>query len=226
MNLSLSALPYESIYYHNGKELHHSIFNLDWLLGETPEVILDVGAWDFGDSVRFKVKYPSARVFAFELLKSNYEKHSEFAKSCGVQCFNEAVADKVGEIEFYEGTHVHGDNAQSSILEPAHGYTSMYGNIVQHKKSETTIKSTTIDFFCKSYGIDKIDVLHLDVEGAEYQVLSGIGEVKPRLIFAEFLIDGGWTGQKSFKETLDMLDGFGYNVVKNLGSDKLFQLRD
>lgn len=225
MSLDAPAHSHEQSYNHKGKTLYHSVFNLDWLEDFHPKVILDVGAYDFGDSIRMKERYPEARVLAFELLPSNFELHSPHAIGVGVECYRVAVSDSPGEAEYFEGTHIHGVHAQSSLLEPSSIYKGNYDFIVKHKKAEEKTKCTTIEEVCREQNLPVIDFLHLDVEGAEYKVISGIGEIKPRMIFAEFLFDGGWIGQETFQKTLDKLDQMGYNVVKELGHDKLFVLR-
>lgn len=52
---------------------------------------------------------------------------------------------------------------------------------------ETVIKSTTIDFLCRTYQIKKIDLLVIDVQGAEYQVLKNLKsmDIKPKYIIYE-----------------------------------------
>ncbi len=52
---------------------------------------------------------------------------------------------------------------------------------------ETVIKSTTLDSICKTYQIKKIDLLIMDVQGAEYEVLKNLKsfDLKPRFIIYE-----------------------------------------
>lgn len=220
MKLHLPALPNEREYQFKGQRLHQSVFNLDWL--DEPKTILDIGAWDFGDSIRFKERFPDCKVFGFELLPENYDKFSLLAQSVGVITGNYGINNKSGWLEYYEAKHQYGDNAQSSLLAPSDLYLDKYGSMVTHTKSENTIECLTIADVCWYESIEEIDLLHIDVEGAEYQVIEGIGNIRPKLIFAEFLIDGGWVGQKSFKETCELLASLGYTEVKSMGHDKLF----
>jgi FkbM family methyltransferase len=220
MNLSLPALPNELEYNYKGHRLHHSVFNLEWL--DKPKVILDVGTWDFGDSIRFKERFPDCEVFGFELLPENYAKFAGLAESVGVHTDNLAISNDCGYSPYYEAKHQHGDNAQSSLLAPSDLYLDKYGSIVTHTKSEKSILCTTIELLCLCSDIKEIDLLHIGVEGAEYQVIEGIGSIRPKLIFAEFLLDGGWINQKSFKETCELLNSLGYEEVKSMGHDKLF----
>lgn len=223
MNLEAKPHNAESAYELDGQLLHQSVFNLEWL--DNPKVVLDVGAWDFGDSIRIKQRFPDCRVVAFELDYDNHDKFSPFALSKGIEAKNIGVSSKNEFIRYFKARHTHGDNAQSSLLKPNDKYKDLYGNIVSHELSEQGTLCLTLDFICEGLEIDSVDLLHIDTEGAEYEVIKGIGNIKPKMIFAEFLIDGGWNGQKSFKETLDLLDSLGYNVVKEMGHDKLFVRR-
>src|SRR5688572_23783886 len=50
-----------------GERFYRSSFNTAWLaeLAVAPQAIVDVGSYDAGDAVRFKLTFPHARVFAF-----------------------------------------------------------------------------------------------------------------------------------------------------------------
>ena len=52
---------------------------------------------------------------------------------------------------------------------------------------ETVIKSTTLNSICKTYQIKKVDLLLMDVQGAEYEVLKNLKffDLKPRFIIYE-----------------------------------------
>lgn len=218
----LPPLNSEGSFSFSGKTLYHSQFNVGWL--DAPKIILDVGACDFGDSIRFKNTFPECQIYAFEMMDDNYKKYSEFAESNGIKTYNIAISNYDGLTDYYKSNCTTGLHAQSTLLKPGDGYKNMYGHMVSHKESIEKVSCKTINTFCKENSIDKIDLLHIDVEGAEFKVIQGIGDVKPDLIFAEFLIDGGWENQASFNETLDLIYSLGYKKIKDLPHDKLFRL--
>lgn len=215
----------EGEYILDGRTLHHGVFNTEWI-DWSPKVILDVGAYDWGDSIKFKQAFPSCEVYGFELLKSNYDKFGEFAREKGVITHCVAISDNVGESEFYESRHVNGVNAQSSLLQPAEEYENNYRHIVSHVKSDVLVKTDTIESFCFSNSISNIDVLTIDTEGNEFNVLKGLGKFRPRMVFAEFLLRNGWKNCHNFEETIDFLDGLGYNLVGKYDFDRLFILKE
>lgn len=208
-------------------KLHQSIFNPEWLKDINPKIILDVGAFDFGDSIRYKMSYPECEVHAFEMSPNNYSKFYERANKIGIVTNNFAISnfDKTWT-SFYESQHIGGDNAQGSLLKPNELYNSRYGHIVKHSVSEELVETRRLDSYCREKDIKKIDLLHIDVEGFEYQVIASLGNLTPTLIFAEFLIDGGWNGQKSFNETEELLILMGYKLVGEYSFDRLYKHKD
>lgn len=83
------------------------------------------------------------------------------------------------------------------------------------------VKCTTIDAYCKERGIDSIDFIKIDVEGAEKHVFLGArGMLASKKIkcgifeIGETLTDAG----TSAEEICDMLTGYGYTVNKTLSS--------
>jgi FkbM family methyltransferase len=81
---------------------------------------------------------------------------------------------------------------------------------------KTVISLTTLDRFVKEHGIQKIDLIKIDVEGYEFNVLKGAGktllEYKP-LLFIE-LDDNNLREQgETPSELIAYLQSFGYSIV-------------
>lgn len=214
----------ESCYKLDGNRLWHSSFEECWL--DNPKVIVDVGAYDFGDSIRLKRQFPTCKVYGIEMSESNYGKFSVFAEQHGVHTSNLAICHENTQIGYYQATNVDGVNAQSSILKTGEIYRNTYGHIVKHAENEKFIQARTLDLFAEENDITSIDLLHVDVEGAEYQVFLGMENIRPKMIFAEFLFDGGWVGQASFEDTIALLEKYGYKLWKRLPHDRIFVLKD
>lgn len=213
----------EGSYKLDGHRLWHSSFDVEML--DNPKVILDVGAYDFGDSIRFKRKFPDCQIFGVEMSKDNYDKFSPFAEEQGIHTFHLAICHEDGEIGYHQATNVDGVNAQSSILKPGEIYKNNYSRIVSHSEEKLLVTSKTLDTLARENGITnrEVNLLHVDVEGAEYQVFLGMKWLRPKIIFAEFLFDGGWEGQVSFSQTLQLLRDYGYELYQNLPHDKIFR---
>lgn len=150
-----------------------------------PLTILDIGACEAEDSIRYARRFPQARIFAFEplpenqqLIRANLREH----QAGSVELVPVALAEKTGTATFHvssgqpkepaAGKQWNYGNKSSSLLPPAAG-DPMYG-WVEFKES-ISVPTATLEDFCRDRGIGRIDFIHMDVQGAELLVLEGAG---------------------------------------------------
>lgn len=74
--------------------------------------------------------------------------------------YNSAVADRNGEVSFYR-----------SPKQSESGWGAIFNE--DGKRAELSVRVCTLDNWMSEEGIEKIDVLKMDVEGSEYRVLEG-----------------------------------------------------
>lgn len=209
-------------------EILHSSFNANWIkeCNINPKVILDIGSYDGGDAIRLKHKFPEANVYSFEGDPARINLIEKYIKKFDVNFIPLAVSDHNGESQFYQ-SFVDGQAlGQGSLLKHTDLYKSIYPHIKQ-EQDPITVKCISIDSFCKENKIDEVDVAHIDVEGAEWYVLNGMGSIKPKMIFLETIINKGekrgWLGSFSAdKDIHDMLTEMGYSLIKDIISDRLY----
>jgi FkbM family methyltransferase len=153
-------------------------------------VILDIGAADGADTVRYATHFPQAQVLAFEPLSFNVEDLRRAVESAGlrerVAVFQVALSDEEGEVDFWVSggdppeqvaqrmespTGPRGWRYSSSMLEPQ-----------EHLKhwpwvtfERETVQARRFDALAAEEGIERVDFVHLDVQGAELAVLRGMG---------------------------------------------------
>jgi FkbM family methyltransferase len=143
-------------------------------------VCFDVGANISYYSLLFASLIPQGSVHSFEPIPLNY--HILCASSLlngfsNVHANLCAVGDREGEAEFVIST----DSAYSSLVDTG------------RKPAAKTIAVpiTTLDTYCDKNNVGKIDVLKVDVEGAEGKVLSGAEQImrdpksRPRTVMLE-----------------------------------------
>ena len=192
---------------------------------QAPLVICDIGACEGEDSVRYALRYPRARVFAFEPLPANgrlVEAHFTHHRTVNARLVPVALSDRAGEAVFHvssgrppgpadDGTWNHG-NKSSSLLPPA-GSGPMHGWI--EFKETVTVPTTTLDAFCAAENIPRIDFIQMDVQGAEQLVLAGATRMLPHItaIWLEVSSRENYRGQSLDRDIRRFMEAQGFRLA-------------
>ena len=213
------------------RRLYQSRFNMSWIdeLRICPRVILDIGSYDGGDSIRFKSRFPDARIIAFE---ADPERHVLVAANVaplGIAAVNAAVCDRDGPVVWYQAFDARFDDgkagSQGSMYRHSAECKQRY-DFVRQSETPITVAGVRIDSFCRQAGIDQVDVAHIDVEGAEYDVVAGLGDVLPKLLYVEAAPFDAWVGAKRPGELHRRLSSSGYLLAADLLGDRLYLRAD
>lgn len=148
--------------------------------GLDPRTIVDLGANIGTASAWFRDRYPNARIVAVEPDPQTFTKlERNLAGDRAVTLVNAAVTDETGEVELF---HPPGYSIASSLNAARDDAGA----------SSTRVRACTLDELWTELGLDRVDLLKLDVEGAELDVLAGftrldlvgaiIGEAHPDLL--------------------------------------------
>jgi FkbM family methyltransferase len=197
-----------------------------------PKVIFDIGACDFTDSISMKKQFPNAEVYAVEADPTNYERNYMYGEQLGVHTFNFAMSDQTGYITFYPSLYEIKQKREfryaGSIIKPLlkPETNEALNHSVTYDTTGIEVKTKTFIEFCNEINVSEVDLLFIDVEGAEYKVLQATGGIKPKLIFAET----AHYQTKNYETELD-LNGFdellfsmGYEIIERLQYDTLYKL--
>ena len=145
-------------------------------------MIFDIGSCEGLDSVRYAKQFPSGKVYSFEPIPDNFTSISENIVKFGVSNIypqNFALSSRSGESDFYVSsgrpdnvTDSNWDygNKSSSLLAPKE--VSNYYKWLKFRDIRK-VKTVTLDEFCDSNDIPKVDYIHIDVQGSELDVLNG-----------------------------------------------------
>ncbi len=150
-------------------------------------ICLDIGANIGSISVTLSLLAPGGRIFAFEPVAENYEflrKNLEANGIRNVEPFRLALSDQNGRAQF---------NFTSEFAGGAHFSDTSW---VDSREKSESVEMRTLDSWVKEKKIEQIDVIKLDVEGAELRVLRGAEETLKRfrpVLIVEF---NGFTLEK------------------------------
>jgi FkbM family methyltransferase len=208
----------------DGKQYGRSLFDVEWLkiITKTPNIIFDIGCYDGGDSIRFIKSYPGVNVFSFEASPLRWGGLIDTAKKYNFNVICKAVGQIDGMCKFYDSLiDDERVDAQGSMFQHTDFYKQKYPRIKQ-KKEFSEIPCIRVDTFCEENNINKIDLVHIDVEGAEINVIRGFNKILPKMVFVETLGDEMFFGGTKSDELNELLLSMGYFLIKDLNSDRLY----
>jgi FkbM family methyltransferase len=144
---------------------HYSDYIEEYNVRE-PKYIIDAGGNIGLAAIFFAVTYPNAEIITIEPDVDNYFLLCENIKHySNIKAINGAVWDKQ--------TKVCISNRKWSIWENGTLNAGKYIVDETEVADEEYIPAFTIDYIIEKYGIDKIDILKMDVEGAEREIFAG-----------------------------------------------------
>jgi len=185
-------------------------------------IVFDVGAHVGELTQLFARAAGSGQVHAFEAGRGSFKRLSAACQASGLRNVlphHVAVSDREGEIAL----HVY-DDAYLAWSTQADRPLASYGIDVQPVAVER-VPSITLDRYCERAEVAVIDLLKIDVEGAELQVLRGaqrlLAEQRIRCLTFEFgqtTFDMGNTPEAIEK----LLEAHGYTIRNLVDGDPVF----
>ncbi len=151
--------------------------DFDFVINVSPKVIVDAGANIGLASIYFANRYPESKIIAIEPEKSNFELlKMNVAPYDNIVAIQAALWDKNEEIDLVDP----GLGKWGFMTEAAESQQTGFGSLCHR------IQGVTIDKIMKDYDISSIDILKMDIEGAEREVFndpsSWIGSVSTMIV--------------------------------------------
>lgn len=131
--------------------------------------VLDIGASNGMWALKVARRVYPGKVISVEPLEENYEtllKNIEINKITNIEPLKAAVWATNGKVNFI------------------HGCATDAGFVAKYSPSELFSSSITLDTLIEKYGIQKVDLLKIDIEGGECEALKGLSNIKERVDFA------------------------------------------
>jgi 2-O-methyltransferase len=180
-------------------------------------VILESGACDGTDTVRFAQYWPNAIIYAFEpvpeLLAEAERRTSHLSR---VQGYPMALSDHTGSARLHVSGGENGDGKRdsSSLLAPAE-------HLVEYPQikfaQSIVVPTVTIADWAHGEGVDRIDFMWLDMQGMELPALKAAGPVlaTTRAICMEVARKELYTGCAMYDEVVSWMRDRGFRPAIN-----------
>jgi FkbM family methyltransferase len=191
-------------------------------------VILELGSRDGKQAVEFAEAFPRASVFAFEcnpdtlpLVRENTRLHPR------ITCVPVAVNDFDGEVEFYkidrertETPHADGNPGASSLFRATGTYP-----FEKYVQVPVKVPCRTLDSACDQLGIGRVDLMWIDLQGAELRALAGFSKrlSQTRYLHVELTHREIYAGQPLFGEVDAFLHANGFERLMEPNGNAFFE---
>ena len=183
-------------------------------------IIFDVGAHVGRTALRYKQMCPDAIVYCFEPIAESFR---ELKRNVGVQKDIFAFQWALGRSTREACINVNRSLATCSLLPTdSRASETWNGTDVTETVAQAPVTVRSLDEFLVEHPeIDRIDILKMDVQGAEMEVLEGARETlragRVDLIFTEIILLPTYVGQSELCDYLRVLSeqGFGMHNMFN-----------
>lgn len=174
------------------------------------EVVFDLGARVGKTVAKYRELFPSAHIFCFEPFDHSYavltRRHQDASR---VKPQKLAVSDTCGTRAF----HCSDQSDMNSLLPLA----SNAGLLTTASADRViTVETVTLDAFCARHRLDRIQILKMDIQGAELQALRGASGLLERqaigLVYTEMNFGQLYEGQGTFHEVCQLLSTYSYSL--------------
>lgn len=161
-----------------------NVFNVcdvanDILGKDNIKYIFEFGSRYGEDTIQFAKIYPDATIWGFECNPKTKEKCSEKLKEFNNVIFSDcAISDELGTATFFsidekrtETTWIDGNQGASSLFQASGKYP-----VEKYVQNPTVVKTTTLKQVMSEQQIPRIDIMWMDIQGAELMALRGLEE--------------------------------------------------
>jgi FkbM family methyltransferase len=208
---------------------------LKQLLGADAALILEIGANDGTHTSRFLTDFPSATIYAFEPDPRASAKFKARTHQDRVHLFEFAIGAEDGESEFHassglpDGMPLSEQKSyplgwdQSGSLRAPKSHTAVWPWVKFETKIKIAVKR--LDTWAKEYGIETVDLIWADMQGAEGDLIAGGKDTlaRTRYLYTEYSDDEWYEGQPTLAQLAKMLPSF--SIIRRYPMDVLFKNR-
>ncbi len=215
----------------NSQNNHTDSFTIQKQLVEDANeqlIIFDIGAYVGSVALKYKKLFPHSKIFCFEPFQESYSKLvNNTANYSNIICINKGLSEFEGIFEFQTNASA----PTNSLLKTSKASSLVWGDGLLETVGTVNVEITTLDNFVEENKIEKIDILKMDVQGAEFMVLNGAKNTFNKgivnMIYTEIIMLPTYERQIPFDETIKLLRLYGFDLYNlyNYSLTKQGQLR-
>lgn len=195
-----------------------SKFEISEYINNEP-IVIEIGAHVGSDTVEMAVLWPKGKIYAFEPIKSVFERLYFKTKNFkNIKIFQAAITDKQADdsAQMYVSDN---SGCSSSLLKPK-DHLLYYPGI---NFSPETMQITTIllSNWLKITNIKVVDLIWIDAQGMELNIFKSLGDKirDIKFIYTEVSLKEFYEGSGSYEEIKEYLSDNGFILVKDDLSD-------
>jgi FkbM family methyltransferase len=190
-----------------------------YITPESVRVIVDIGSRNAIESITLKGFYPDAIVYAFECNPPSIEIcRQNIGTRADIIMVAKAVSDVNGTVDFFAidpektvTTHADGNIGASSlfIANPEYPHEKYHQNKIM-------VESITLEKWAVEAQVRDIDIMWIDLQGAELKAFKGMGNLisRVKVIYTEVEFKKMYLNQPLFGEIDSYLIKNGFILVK------------
>lgn len=176
-------------------------------------MIFDVGSQHGHTTLEYLNAFPRASVYGFEADAKNFPRALAATERHRSRCqiSHCAIAAEDGEVTF----HVNSHNGTHSLLEIG---DVQYFQQPAHLLEVVRVRAQTLDAFAQAKQIERIDIVKMDIQGAEVEALKGAANLidsgRIKLLALEASFQSLYKGQPLFGDLCSYLHERGYSLFQ------------
>lgn len=177
-------------------------------------VIFDVGAHHGDTYVDYRSRFPHAIIHLIEPYSESISILNQRTLDDPDTHIHEiALSNEKGERLF----HINESTATNSLNALNSNATAIWSSELLKQKDTTFVPTVTLDSLCKELSIQSIDILKIDVQGAELEVLEGATQLLEKhaigLVQFEFIAANTYENQEPLHNYLEFMHRHNYYLL-------------
>lgn len=200
-------------------------------------IIFDIGCNNAVELDVFFAVFKNPTIFCFEpdpRAIQRFKEKNKGKREENIFLIEKAVGDIDGTIPFFQsdGTlyNVPNWDQSGSIKQPLENEIHKIWPDLEFKQNPTKVQSIRLDTFCQQNNIAEIDLIWMDVQGAELEALSGATNIlkNTKYIYTECPIVKMYESDSNIENILNMLPNFSkiFEKIKQNKVEKDILLRN